>query len=259
MWEAGMSNRVLLEVCVDRLEDALLAKIAGADRIELCGALELGGLTPSIGLIKEVIAATGPDVVVMVRPRAGGFDYDDDELRVAWRDAECALAAGAAGLVFGCLYPDGEVNTAACRTLVRLAGDKTTVFHRAFDFVPDVQVALDELIGCGMTRILTSGRQPTALAGAALIKQLVATAAGRIEVLPGGGVTADQAAKLLTATGCTQLHMSGSKIESDHSLQRNASLATRDTREFDAGQYRRVDGTRVARVRKEIDGRTVNE
>lgn len=251
-----MNEGVLLEVCVDRLADALAAKDSGADRIELCGALELGGLTPSIGLIEEVIAATGLEVVVMIRPRAGGFEYGDAELRVAWRDAERALAAGATGLVFGCLHPDGEINTEACRTLVQLAVNRKTVFHRAFDYVPDANVALDELIGCGMTRILTSGHEPTAVEGMALIQQLIDRAAGRIEILPGGGVNVGNAQQLIAATGCNQLHMSGSVVVDDISLQRNPSLATRDGREFGAGQYRVVDGTAVAGVRQVIGKRT---
>ncbi len=245
-------SRVLMEVCVDRLEDAVAAEAAGADRIELCGALELGGLTPSIGLVEAVLDATSLDVVAMIRPRAGGFEYDDEELSVAWRDAERFLTAGIHGLVFGALHPDGEVNTEACRTLVQLAPGKKTVFHRAFDYVPDPAIALDELIGCGVSRVLTSGRQATALAGAAMIREFQDRVGSRIEILPGGGIQAENVAEIVQRTGCNQVHLSGSTVRSETSLGKNASLATRDGRLFEPHEYRCVSVEAVRGVRESL-------
>lgn len=244
----------MLEVCVDRLGDAIAAEGGGADRIELCGALELGGLTPSIGLVEEVVASLGLDVVAMVRPRAGGFAYDLQDLRVAYHDAERVLAAGASGIVFGFLDAAGQVDESATREMVSVADGRTTVFHRAFDYARDLPAALQTLIDLGLTRVLTSGRQPTALAGAALIRQLVAVAAGRIEILPGGGVVAEHAARLLQLTGCTQLHLSASALADDASLKSNPSLETRDGRAFGASQYRRVQPQQVLQVKRALGG-----
>src|SRR5262249_57279827 len=125
-----------------------------------------------------------------IGPRAGGFCYSAGEFAAMRRDAEVAMSHGAEGLVFGVLRERGEVDVERCAALVAVAraAGREAVFHRAFDVVPDPVSALETLIALGVTRILTSGREPTALAGARLIRQLVERAAGRIEILPGGGI-----------------------------------------------------------------------
>jgi copper homeostasis protein len=208
---------LLVEAVCCTVDECLEAEANGADRIELCSALVVGGLTPSLGTLIEARAATRLPIVAMVRPREGGFCYSGRELATMRRDAELAVAHGADGIVFGILRSDGTVDSEHCAELVAIArtaapraGGRTvqTVFHRAFDEVPDPFAALETLIGLGVTRILTSGRQPTAVAGAALLRQLAERAAGRIEILPGGGVRAANVAELLHVSGLSAVHLS---------------------------------------------------
>ena len=161
----GSRQKVLLEVCVGSVWDAVRAAENGADRLELCSGLELGGLTPSAGMIAEVVRSVEIPVVVMLRPRAGGFCYAEADFRAMLHDAEQALEAGASGLVFGVLRGNGQIDQERCGRLVEAAGDRQRVFHRAFDVVPDPLAALEQLIELGVTRVLTSGRQPTCAAG----------------------------------------------------------------------------------------------
>lgn len=200
------SGRITLEVCVASAAGASAAEAAGADRIELNGALELGGLTPTRGLVAETLAGVNVPVIAMLRPRGGGFGYAADELRVMRRDQDDLLATGVAGVAFGVLTAAGDVDAPACRELVRACAGREAVFHRAFDEVREPMRALEELIDLGFARVLTSGQAPTAVEGAALIRRLIERAAGRIEVLPGAGVTPANAAGLVRDTGATQVH-----------------------------------------------------
>jgi copper homeostasis protein len=197
---------VLIEVAAESVEDAVAAEQGGADRIELCAALDLGGLTPSVGAYLEVRAAVGLPIVVMIRPRPGDFVYSADELRVMVRDLETYLPHQPDGFVFGALAPDGRIDVEAVVSLVAWAGGRPCVFHRAFDRVPQAGEALDQLIAARFARVLTSGREATALAGAGEIARLVKRAAGRIEVLPCGRIRAKDAADVVRLTGCDQVH-----------------------------------------------------
>jgi len=215
---------MLLEVIANSVEDCLAAEQGGADRIELCSALELGGLTPSGGLLVEARRATRLPIMVMLRPRAGGFCYTPGEFAVICRDATMALTHGADGLVFGFLGSDGTVDVARTRQLAVLAGDKETVFHRAFDVTPDPLRALDALIELGITRVLTSGQVPNVVDGAAHIAAYLAHAAGRIQVLPGGGIHLGNVQTLLQGAHVTQIHASLSGSAVDGSTQARPAL-----------------------------------
>ncbi len=211
-------DKIRLELCIGSAEDAVIAQQVGADRVELCSALMLGGLTPSAGMIREVKATVDIPFVAMVRPRGGGFLYSDSDFSVMQRDAETALELGADGIVFGILTESGEIDLARNRVLVELGGDKQTVFHRAFDVVPDPHVALEQLIDLGVTRVLTSGQEDSAYNGAPLIRNLMEQAAGRIEILPGGGIDRFNLDDVLARTGCRQIHIAVPKLRSDPSV-----------------------------------------
>ena len=213
---------IQLEVCVASLRDAAVSAEAGAARLELNSALELGGLTPSPALAELVVEAaqsTRCKVIAMVRPRPGGFDYDRDELRVMQRNIAYLLQLGVDGVAFGVLHPGGSLNAQACRELIAPVHDagREAVFHRAFDLTPDPAAALEQLIQLGFTRVLTSGQRPSAIEGAPLIRSLVQQAGRRIEVLPGGGVGPDNVQLLLRQTGCTQVHASLASERADDS------------------------------------------
>lgn len=203
-----------LEIAVQDVVGARAAVAAGADRLELCVALaETGGLTPSLGLIEACVAAVGVGVHVLVRPRPGGFEHDAGELAVMVRDVEAGVAAGAAGVVVGALR-HGRVDDAAVAALVSAAGGAEVTFHRAFDLVPDVAGALDRLAGLGVTRVLTSGGARRTVDGLDRLAATVAAAAGRTQIMAGGGVRpADVPA--IVATGVDAVHLSASAHRED--------------------------------------------
>lgn len=205
-------RRFLLEVCCESLSDVVAAEAGGADRIELCSALDLGGLTPSLGLLLAARAATQLPIWVMIRPRGGDFVYTPDEVEVMARDIELCRGTDPTGFVFGALLPDGRIDRDTCRTLVDLCGPIPTVFHRAFDRTPILSDALRAVTELGFRRVLTSGRADTAVAGATAIKRVRDRADGRVEVLPCGQVRAENIEHLLAATGCDQVHGSFSEV-----------------------------------------------
>ena len=198
------------------VEDAIAAEGCGAQSIEVCIALSLGGLTPSAGLVQEIGRhLTRTDVFTMLRPRPGGFVYSLAEQAVMERDAERAIECGADGLVFGALTEGGQVDRKACKRIVRIADAHrhqaskplTLTFHRAFDQVGDPYAAMDALLDLGIGCVLTSGQQQTALAGARLLHDLNERYAGRITLLAGGGIRAGVLREVVEKTGCTAVHL----------------------------------------------------
>ena len=181
-------QRILLEICCGSLDDALEAERGGADRVELCSALFLGGLTPSLGTVIEAKARLKIPIIVMVRPRGAGFCYTEPELAAMERDTALAVEHGADGIVFGVLNQDGTIDEGHCKQIRRLIGDRQAIFHRAFDVTPDPFRALDQMVHLGITRVLTSGQEDSVAEGAPLIKRLIDYAGDRIEILPGGGI-----------------------------------------------------------------------
>jgi len=214
----------LLEICCGSIDDARQAQAGGAQRIELCSALFLGGLTPSIGTLQYARRQLSIPIMAMVRPRGGGFRYTDAEFATMEYDAEVFIAKGADGLVFGILKADGSIDVARTKRLREIAGNKQTVFHRAFDVTPDPFRALDELVNLGITRILTSGQQETVPEGAELIRQLIEYAGSRIEILPGGGIRPYNVADVVARTGCAGVHLTAFKTVSDPSTQRHPNV-----------------------------------
>ena len=197
---------IRLEVCVDSAEGLAEAVAGGADRIELCAALVLGGLTPSAGVI-ALAARCGVPVVAMIRPRAGDFVWSEAEVAMMEAEIASVRAAGLAGVVLGASQPDGRLDGAVLRRLVAVARGMELVLHRCIDLAPDMGEALEEAVALGFHRILTSGGETTAEAGAARIGALVAQAAGRITVMPGSGVSPGNAAAL-KGLGIAEIHAS---------------------------------------------------
>lgn len=207
---------MIIEICTDHLHGALAAQKFGAKRIELCSALGVGGLTPSFGLIQECAMVPLLEVHVMIRHREGNFCYDSRDISIMLADIEAAKKAGAHGVVFGCLLEDGSLDLFNTRILLNHAKqlDLEVTFHRAFDLCNDPIQALNDLITLKIDRLLTSGQQPTAEAGAALIKQLVDQAANKIEIMAGSGVNGTNA-QLLSKTGVDAIHFTVHKKSAD--------------------------------------------
>lgn len=234
-----MADRLLLEIAVASVADAQTAVAAGADRLEVCSGLELEGLTPSVGLIREVRAAVEVPIFAMIRPRPGGFCYSAEERRVMGLDIQALLAAGADGVVFGVLSETGSINRAASAELVAMCAGRPAVFHRAIDRVRDQMAALQDVIIAGFARILTSGGAATAEAGAQGIGALIAAAGGRIEIMPGGGVRAENVAGIVRVTGCRQVHA--------------GCRTTGPGAAGPFGAHSHTDGAQVARLRAALD------
>ncbi len=216
-------NHITLEICCGSVDDVYQAKLAGADRVELNSSMFLGGITPSVGAMK-IARKCDIEIMAMVRPREGGFCYTDHEFASMQEDAKALLEAGADGIVFGILNADGTVDETRCAKMLEIIGEKTSVFHRAIDVVPDWRKAMDILCGLGVTRILTSGQNPSVYFGAATVRAMREYANGRIQILPGAGFTPENTADILNVTGCDQMHIALSKNCCDSSAHNNPDI-----------------------------------
>ena len=201
-----MSQPIVFELCAETFEAALSAEPGGADRIELCTMLDVGGLTPSHEFIEQAINSSGLPVHVLLRPHADGFVYSASDFASISTELQHARRLGATGVVLGILNAERTVDTARTRALVELAAPMDVTFHRAFDEVPDFDRALEDVIAAGCQRILTSGGAPDVLAGADVLARLVTRAAARIDIAAGGGLRLSNAYEVRRRTGARHFH-----------------------------------------------------
>lgn len=236
---------VLLEVCVDSPRGLAAAIEGGANRIELCSALELGGLTPVAGLMKIAAAAPIP-IYAMIRPHAGPFIFDAADEIAMMADIDAVRTFGLAGVVIGANRADGTLDMPLIHRLKAHAAGLGSTLHRAFDLVPDPDAALEQAVELGCERILTSGCVPKAMDGLETLKRLSAKASGRISIMPGSGVRPSNAADILRATGAREIHGSCS-----------SPAASMDPRAvafgFEAASSNRTDAAIVRQMRQVID------
>jgi copper homeostasis protein len=200
--------RYTLEVIAFTIESCAIIEQAGAHRIELCDNPAAGGTTPSYGMIKAARNKAGIDLFVMIRPRGGDFLYSADEFSIMLSDIQTCKQLGCDGVVLGLLQKDGSIDVLRTAQLVELAYPMEVTFHRAFDHCAAPFEALEQLVAAGCQRILTSGQQPQAAAGAGLIAQLVKAASNRIIIMPGSGINANNIAALAEQTGAAEFHAS---------------------------------------------------
>lgn len=245
-------TRILFEACCGSAGDVLEAAQGGANRVELNSDLFHGGLTPSIGTLQYARAHTDIPILCMVRPREGGFHYSEVEFQVMLHDARAFLNAGADGIVFGFLHEDGTVDADRCRQMLAVIGEKQSVFHRAIDVAPDVFAALDTLIELGITRVLTSGQAPTVAEGVALIRRMIAHAAGRIEIQPGGGIDPMNAAWCREQTGATMIHAALHRTVYDRSAMGNPAIYFGGAVYPPEDRYALLDAEGIAAMRRSI-------
>lgn len=206
--------RPVIEVCVDRIDSVIACARAGVDRIELCAALSEGGLTPSLGFLRLARQVFPGKIMMMIRPRAGDFLYTSDEIEIMKEDISVAKTNGADGVVFGCLEDDGSIDQPLTRELLEDAAEMDVTFHRAFDVTPNLHQSLEILIDLGIRRVLTSGGEADVWKGQDCLRSLTTQAAGRISILPGGGVVAARVPELLAATAAQEVHLSARKTVS---------------------------------------------
>ncbi len=225
----------ILEVCVSTVESAEAAFEGGADRLELCSHLDRDGLTPTFELFDAVRSRVPLPIIVMIRPHDRGYRYSDEEFADMLADAERFLAEGARGIAVGVLTEHGEVDRPRLTSLRTAAGEAELVFHRAFDEVGAPADALEVLVECGATRMLTSGGRETAPQGSEVLRSLSELAGGRVEVLPGGGIRPENVERLLEKSGCTQVHgtfRSGSGADTETNAAAVASVRRALDRQF---------------------------
>lgn len=241
----------LFEICANSVESCIAAQAGGANRVELCAGIPEGGTTPSYGdiiIAREILNTT--KLHVIIRPRGGDFLYSPLEQRIMLKDIDNARQLGADGVVFGCLTAEGDIDITLMKQLMEAAGDMSITFHRAFDVCRNPQKALEDIIGLGCNRILTSGQQPTAEQGIPLLKELEKQAAGRIILLAGCGVNETNIAHIAKETGIHEFHFSARETLRSGMKYHNEAVSMGGTIHID--EYER-NVTTAERVKKTIE------
>jgi copper homeostasis protein len=242
-----------LEICVDTVHSAIAAERGGAQRVELCAALSEGGLTPSWALIGQTRKQLNIALHVLIRPRRGDFLYSDLELEIMRKDIEMVRQLGADGVVLGVLQTDGQVDVERTGKLLSCAGSLSVTFHRAFDMTPDPYKALEDLKRLQVSRLLTSGQQSTAMAGAGLIGELVKAAGDQLMVMPGGGIHAENVAEVRKKTGAYAFHASArSRLDSKMHF-RNPKLSMGGNFTLSEYESLEADPHMISSIRKALD------
>ncbi len=243
-----MKNSVLCEICVESLDGAIVAQEAGAHRIELCGSLTEGGITPSAALIRLAKKCITLPTHVIIRPRGGDFCYSPAEFDTIKNDIAFALDQNVEGIVIGLLNPNGTVDVDRTAALIQTAHPMSVTFHRAFDMTRDPTETLETLISLGIDRILTSGCAPSVDRGIETITQLVEQANNRITIMPGGGIHEKNAASLIRETGVREIHFSArSNVDSPMTF-RNSELTLNDTKQSSDYIRKTTDANRIRAI-----------
>lgn len=241
-----------LECCVDSVESAIAAKKGGADRIELCSALVIGGLSPSQALYRKIREQVDLPIRVLLRPRFGDFCYTDFEHEIIKEEIRSFRKLGADGIVIGTMKPDGTLNVEQMKKLIEEAQGMSVTLHRAFDMCKNPFMALEEARKLGINTILTSGQKNTCIDGVELLKELVEKAQGETEILVGGGVDASVLPVLAEKTKAKSYHMSG-KISMESEMRyrkQDVSMGIASVSEYEIW---RTSEKRVREARKILD------
>ncbi len=218
-------KKFTLECCVDSVESALLAEKGGADRLELCSNLIIGGTTPTLALFRQIREHTDIRIHVLLRPRFGDFLYTKQELQIIAKEICLFREAGAEGIVIGCLSPDGSLDCEAMRFLINQSGQMSVTLHRAFDMSKDPFHTLELAKELGIQTILTSGCQASCADSIDLLRQLDEKADGQLTIMAGAGIGESTVKLLLEQTGLTAFHMSGKRIKNSGMLFRNPNVS----------------------------------
>ena len=219
-----MSQQRLLEICVFNINTAIAVEKAGADRIELCENYSNGGTTPSYGYLKSVREKINIPVFPMIRPRGGDFFHTNEEIDIIRKDIILCKELGFQGVVFGLLNQDGTIDKDNTARLVEAAYPLSVTFHRAFDRCKSPLEALETIIECGCTRILTSGQMPKVTDGLALVKTLVEQANGRIIIMPGSGLNSNNVKQIIDTTNVNEVHTSARILVPSASQYQNPAI-----------------------------------
>lgn len=238
----------IIEICVEGIDGLLAAQSAGADRAELCASLLEGGITPSLGVVKQALALGTIPFMVIVRPRGGDFLYSEAEFRTMLDDVRALRELGVTGVVVGCLTPDGRIDEARMSELVAAAGPLSVTCHRAFDMTVDFREAVEALIRCGVERVLTSGQRDTAIEGLEILRQTVEAASGRIKVMACGELGESNIAMVLKATGADEMHFAAPRTIASGMAFRNPHVGMGGTAHEREYQLTLTDPEKVRRT-----------
>ncbi|MDC9612680.1 copper homeostasis protein CutC [Xenorhabdus khoisanae] len=242
---------IKLEICCYSISCALVAQQAGADRIELCSSPSEGGVTPSLGALRQAMQQISIPVHPIVRPRGGDFCYSNADFEVMKNDVALIRDMGFPGVVFGALNEEGHIDWLRMRQLMSLSGNMAVTFHRAFDMCLNPYTALQQLTELGVQRILTSGQQQNAEMGLPLLKELVQASQGPI-IMPGAGVRMSNISKFLEIE-TTEIHSSAGKMMPSSMKYRKVGVTmSSDERDVDEYSYYRVDGQLVESMKNII-------
>ena len=241
------SKNIKTELCAYSVEACRTAARLGVDRVELCASPAEGGVTPSYATIERVSKIENLALSVMIRPRGGDFLDSDEEFATMLQDIDYARRAGATGVVFGVLTADGRVDIERTRQLVEASKGMETTFHRAVDMTSDYEQAVEDVIAAGCTRILTSGGYDKAIDGIENIARGVERAAGRIEIMAGSGVVANNAVALVEA-GVDALHFSAKRMVLGGMEYRNPRISMGGSAAVDEFSLRTVDEQEVEKI-----------
>jgi len=244
---------ITCEVCVEGVSGALAAAAGGAHRIELCAGLVEGGTTPSLGTLGLALERAEVDTVVLIRPRGGDFLYNREELDSILMDVGAARGAGAFGVATGALTAEGAVDVRAMEEIVEAAGPMSVTFHRAFDMIRNPWEALEILVDLGVDRSLTSGQEQSVPEGMDFIRTAVEKAAGRISIMPGGGLSPENIRDVVRFTGVREVHFTAFKRWESPMHHRNAKPMIGADRV--PGEYERI-GTDPNGVRQMLEALT---
>lgn len=242
-----------LEVCIDNIESLHYAIQGGATRIELCSALALGGLTPSYGMMKQSARLSTIPVYAMIRPRQGDFLYDHDDIAMMLDDIDAAAEAKLQGVVLGALTAQGEIDQPQVEQLVIRAQQHGlgVTFHRAIDQCRDFRQALELLIDLGCERVLTSGQAPQVEQGISTLADMVSLAKGRIRIMAGAGLTANNVTQIIQQTGVQEVHLSGKSVRPSH-MQLKSAAAKMGRADVDDFMIPVTNPTAIAQVAEKL-------
>lgn len=244
--------KYILEACVDSVESALEAQAGGADRLELCGNLIIGGTTPSPCMFEQLREVSDICTHILIRPRFGDFCYTDHEFQIMLKEVQLFRERNADGIVIGILKPDGTLDMERMKRLMEAAGDLSVTLHRAFDVCADPVAAMEQAKELGIHTILTSGQKNHCLDGRDLLKELVNLENGRITIQAGGGVDAEVIRKLQPYTGAHAFHMSGKRILASSMVYRkeDVSMGLPSLSEF---EIYRTDRERIREAKNALE------
>jgi copper homeostasis protein len=243
----------LLEICIDSIESGIISERAGADRVELCDNLFEGGTTPGPGTLKIARKELKLGLNIMIRPRGGDFLYSDIEYDIIKEDIRIAKEEGADGLVFGILTPDGGIDISRTKELVELSSPLPVTFHRAFDMSVDPFKSLEDIISCGVKRILTAGHKNLAIHGIDLIRNLIEKAGNRIIIMPGSGINENNIAGIINETGAKELHLTGRKTITSKMRYKKEDIFMGGLPEIPEFTRKISDENRIKKAREIID------